>query len=101
MITGGSKGLGLALASEFLALGDEVVIASRNAAACSKAAAELAQQHPQAALFHTNCDVIQPEDVQQLAGYAKQKLGRIDIWVNNAGQEPQQCLCSCSFANQH
>lgn len=85
MITGGSKGLGHALANEFLSMGDEVVIASRNANTCESAVAELRQQHPQGTVFHTRCDVTQPEDVQQLAAEAKKRLGQIDIWVNNAG----------------
>ena len=98
MITGGSRGLGCALANEFLSLGDEVVIASRNATACESAVAELKQQHPQGMVFHTCCDITQPADVQQLAAEAKQKLGQIDIWVNNAGvsQIPKAPLAETS-----
>lgn len=47
--------------------------------------AELQQQHPQGTVLQTSCDVSQIDDVQQLAAFAHQKLGRIDIWVNNAG----------------
>lgn len=86
--------MGRALANEFLSLGDEVVIASRNASARESAVAELQQQHPQGTILQTSCDVSQTSDVQQLAAFAQQKLGQIDIWVNNAGvsQGPKASL---------
>lgn len=98
VITGGSRGLGCALAHEFLSMGDEVVIASRNASACETAAAKLQQQHPQGTVLQHSCDVSQPEDVQQLAAFARQQLGQIDIWVNNAGvsQLPKAPLADTS-----
>lgn len=103
VITGGSKGLGRALADEFLSLGDEVVIASRNASACKSAVAELQQQHPQGTILQTSCDVSQTSDVQQLAAFAQQKLGRIDIWVNNAGvsQVPKASLADTAAEQIH
>ena len=85
VITGGSRGLGCALAHEFLSMGDEVVIASRHPSACETAVANLQQQHPHGTVLQHSCDVSQPDDVQQLAAFARQKLGQIDIWVNNAG----------------
>lgn len=56
--------------------------------------AELLQQHPQGTVLQTSCDISQIDDVQQLAAFAQQKLGRIDIWVNNAGvsQIPKAAL---------
>ena len=62
-----------------------MVIASRNASACESAAAELQQQHPQGTILQSSCDVSQPDEVQQLAEFAQQNLGQVDIWVNNAG----------------
>lgn len=32
-----------------------------------------------------DCDVSNPASVARLASYAKSKLGRIDVWINNAG----------------
>ena len=71
-----------------------MVIASRNVSACESAVAELQQQHPQGTVLQTSCDISQTDDVQQLAAFAQQKLGRIDIWVNNAGvsQVPKASL---------
>lgn len=84
VITGGSKGLGLALANEFLNLGDQVVIAARDQAACAKAAQLLQLEHPGRQVYQTTCDVTKPDHIQQLAVFAREKLGQIDIWVNNA-----------------
>ena len=85
VITGGSRGLGLALANEFVSLGDQVVIAARDEAACAAAVRQLQQHHPQSQVHQTTCDVTQPDQMQHLAAFAKEKLGQIDIWVNNAG----------------
>ena len=85
VITGGSRGLGLALANEFLSLGDQVVIAARDEAACAAAVRQLQQQHPQSQVHQTTCDVTQPDQMQHLAAFAQEKLGQVDIWVNNAG----------------
>jgi len=85
VITGGSRGLGLALANEFVSLGDQVVIAARDEAACAAAVRQLQQHHPQSQVHQTTCDVTQPDQMQHLAAFAKEKLGQVDIWVNNAG----------------
>lgn len=85
VITGGSKGLGYALADHFLSLGDHVIIAARTSSSCEAAARKLQHQHPQQHIFQTTCDVSQSEQVQQLAAFAKGKLGQVDIWINNAG----------------
>jgi len=85
VITGGSRGLGLALANEFVSLGDQVVIAARDEAACAAAVRQLQQHHPQSQVHQTTCDVTQPDQLQHLAAFAKEKFGQVDIWVNNAG----------------
>ena len=33
----------------------------------------------------TDCDVSQPASVARLVTYAQAKLGRVDVWINNAG----------------
>ena len=98
VITGGSKGLGYALAEKFLSVGDHVVIAARTSNTCEASAHELQQQHPEQQVLHTTCDVSQPDQVQQLAAFARSKLGQIDIWVNNAGmsQIPKAPLADTS-----
>ncbi|BDA41255.1 Chlorophyll(ide) b reductase NOL, chloroplastic [Coccomyxa sp. Obi] len=85
VITGSSRGLGYALADQFLALGDDVVVSSRTEQACKEAAEKLAERHPASRVLHFPCDVRNAEEAVALARFAQERLGRLDIWVNNAG----------------
>jgi chlorophyll(ide) b reductase len=57
VITGSSKGLGLALAEHFLSLGDSVVISSRDAQRCAAEADRLAKRYPEATVRSFAADV--------------------------------------------
>jgi len=57
VITGSSKGLGRALADEFLRLGDGVVICSRSQEAVDETAESLSEKHPSMVVRGTVCDV--------------------------------------------
>jgi short-subunit dehydrogenase len=57
VITGSSKGLGLALAEHFLSLGDSVIISSRDAERCTAQAARLAKRYPKATVRSFAADV--------------------------------------------
>ena len=57
VITGSSRGLGYALADEFLRLGDDVVVSSRSERACKAAAEQLAAKHPARTVLPFACDV--------------------------------------------
>ncbi|BAD81513.1 unknown protein [Oryza sativa Japonica Group] len=100
VITGSTRGLGKALAREFLLSGDRVVIASRSPESVLQTINELeeniqeglsvAKKKQREILLHakvvgTSCDVCKPEDVKKLVNFAKDELGSIDIWINNAG----------------
>lgn len=85
VITGSSKGLGLALAEAFLELGDSVCIASRDATRTAEAAAQLQSKFPSQAIFSQVADVRQEAAMEALADYAVKSMGGVDIWVNNAG----------------
>ncbi|KFM23226.1 putative chlorophyll(ide) b reductase NYC1, chloroplastic [Auxenochlorella protothecoides] len=84
VITGGTRGLGLALARQFLALGDDVVICSRHAEAVERTVSALRDAFPGAVVAGAACDVSVPEDVDRLGAEAQEILGGIDIWVANA-----------------
>jgi 3-oxoacyl-[acyl-carrier protein] reductase len=90
VVTGGSKGLGRAIAAELLGEGARVVICSRNEAELWEAAAELARA-PGAepgSVVALRCDVTDPEQVRTFVDAAAAALGDdggIDILVNNAG----------------
>ena len=83
IITGGSKGLGLATAKRFAEAGADVAILARRADVLGEARAALAATGRRIAAIP--CDVATAEGVQRGFDGAMAALGRIDIVVNNAG----------------
>lgn len=87
LITGGSRGLGRAMALAFAHAGADVVIASRKLASCEEAAEEVVRTTGRRALPVT-CHVGDWGQVEQLAARAYDQFGVIDVLVNNAGMSP-------------
>jgi len=86
VVTGGSKGLGKAIAAELLAEGAAVAICSRHADELEEAAAELRAAAGSASqLLALPCDVTDPAQVIDFIAAATAGLGGLDILVNNAG----------------
>jgi 3-oxoacyl-[acyl-carrier protein] reductase len=91
VVTGGSKGLGKAIAAELLAEGARVAICSRNESELWETAAELSKSAGAHAgsVVALRCDVTDPEQVNAFFEAAAAALGEddggIDILVNNAG----------------
>jgi chlorophyll(ide) b reductase len=89
VVTGGSKGIGRALALEFLRAGDRVVICSREAEQCARAAQELERDaglpSGSGRVSGIGADVSKAADVRRLAQFARERLGDVDLWINNAG----------------
>jgi chlorophyll(ide) b reductase len=83
VITGSAGGVGWAYAGEFMDRGYDVVIC--DVKDCAVAAAALEQKHKGGKVFHTQCDVSDSESVQNLAKFAKENLGTVTHWINNAG----------------
>lgn len=84
LITGGSKGLGRAIAQSLAEAGADVAIVSRTLADCRKAATEIAEQSGRrAAAFAV--DVNKSDDLKKAAAEIEASLGPVDILVNNAG----------------
>ena len=84
VITGGSKGLGEAMAAGLASAGADVMIVSRNLDEAQSAADQIAADFGQKAVAH-QCDVSSQADTEALAAAALEQLGRVDILVNNAG----------------
>lgn len=84
LITGGSKGLGKAIAEAFAGAGATVCLASRNLEQCQSVAAELEGKTGSRAIA-LSADVTQSEQVDRLVQDTLSALGQIDILVNNAG----------------
>ena len=83
VITGSTKGIGYGLAEEFLKRGHKVIVSGRTLDALDKAVAALSAKYTNIA--GCLCDVTRFEDHEKLFAFAKDKFGRVDIWINNAG----------------
>jgi NAD(P)-dependent dehydrogenase (short-subunit alcohol dehydrogenase family) len=85
VITGSTKGIGLALAHAFLNLGCSVVIAGRNAEHLKHALTHLENHFSKEKFIGSCCDVTQIADLQALWDGAIQHFGQVKVWINNAG----------------
>jgi NAD(P)-dependent dehydrogenase (short-subunit alcohol dehydrogenase family) len=83
VITGGTRGLGLAIARKYAASGAGVVVTSRTQAAVEQVVTDLRQLGFQAG--GKPCNVSDLSQLEELASYVLATFGRMDIWVNNAG----------------
>lgn len=82
-ITGGSRGLGLALALEYARRGANIAICARDMPALETAAARIRQVGVQVEAIA--CDIREPSEIRGALARAYNVLGRMDILVNNAG----------------
>ena len=82
LVTGGSRGIGLAISTAFASAGASVAIIYRaNDAAAAAALAQL----PGAGHSIHRADIADPEHVRLIVDAAAEKLGGLDIVINNAG----------------
>jgi len=91
LVTGGSKGLGKAMARGFADAGANVVISSRHENELKAAAAEI-QKGLDVKVAHFVADMTRRDQVQGLAASALRAMGRVDILVNNAGSNKPQAI---------
>jgi len=87
VVTGGTRGLGLAMARGFAQAGAQVVIVSRKADACDEVVAALRAEGGRAT--GCACHVGQWDRLEELVDEVHAEFGAIDVLVNNAGMSPQ------------
>ena len=85
LITGGSKGIGLACAKGFLAEGAKVAIVSRSKVNLVAADRQLKAAGQSAEVVKVAADLIDPANARRMAAEVEQALGPIDVLVNSAG----------------
>lgn len=84
VITGSAAGVGYAYAGEFVKRGYDVVITDIKD--CSTAVKSLKTRYPDGGnIYSIQCDVSNSDSMEKLGKFAKEKLGTIGYWINNAG----------------
>lgn len=88
LVTGGSRGLGFAIASRFAERPVNLILAARDLAELEKAQRSLLEKHAHLRpenFYLVAADLSRPEECQRMVAEAFSRFGRIDILVNNAG----------------
>ena len=88
VITGASRGIGKALACTVAGLGANLSIAARSFKPLEVTAQEIAAEY-KVEVLPVACDVMKLEDLENLVVKTKEKFGKIDILINNAGVSSQ------------
>ncbi len=86
VITGGTRGLGLAMAKGFAEQGADLVITSRHLEQCEEAAGEIVKLGRRALPYA--CHVGRWSELDGLVEAAYREFGKVDVLVNNAGMSP-------------
>lgn len=84
VVTGGTRGIGRAIAAALLSQGGDVLICGRSGSEAERVAAELGRPGP-GKCAGTACDVRQFDQVEAMLGRVVQVFGGLDVLVNNAG----------------
>src|ERR1700719_2587105 len=86
VVTGGSQGLGLAVAEEYAKSGADVTTLARDQGALNEAKARIQAGAPGRKVAAISCDVSIAADIRKTCDQIISEFGKIDIFVNNAGQ---------------
>jgi len=87
LVTGGSRGIGSAIATALAEQGAQVVISSRKQADLNEEAERINAQYPEKATAIA-AHAGRPEDLERLVSTVMERFSRIDILVNNAATNP-------------
>jgi NAD(P)-dependent dehydrogenase (short-subunit alcohol dehydrogenase family) len=83
VVTGGSRGIGLAIARQLAIDGCHVTIAGRDPQALKRAVAQFQSEGLE--IESQSCDVASEKDVENIFSKVQQRFGKLDYLVNNAG----------------
>jgi NAD(P)-dependent dehydrogenase (short-subunit alcohol dehydrogenase family) len=102
VVTGGSRGIGRAVAGGFAAMGAHVVVASRKADACERAASEIRAEGGSAIAVPAHMGSL--DDIAALVAATVAEFGGLDIVVNNAANplaQPIGSITADALAKSH
>jgi 3-oxoacyl-[acyl-carrier protein] reductase len=85
VVTGSTSGIGRAIAVALAREGADVLVHGRNAEAAAAVAADIASLGRRAPIVLA--DLAQPAQIERLVDEAWAALGRVDLWINNAGAD--------------
>ena len=88
VVTGASKGLGLAIANKFAddKRSHTLLLCARNTALLQQVATDMQARYPHAIILARPCDMSKKEEVLLFATWILKTIAKVDILVNNAGQ---------------
>jgi short-subunit dehydrogenase len=84
LVTGGSSGIGLALAHEFARHSQAIVLIARTPSRLETAAHEILQRHPNVRVEQLDLDISRPEAIEVLSSWLAEQRLYCDVLVNNA-----------------
>jgi Tropinone reductase 1 len=99
LITGATKGIGKAIAEEFLALGANVMIVARNADELDNLLRKWQDQ--QLLVIGAVADISKPADCERVAQHVETNWGKLDILVNNVGTNIRKKTTAYSASEYH
>jgi NAD(P)-dependent dehydrogenase (short-subunit alcohol dehydrogenase family) len=88
IVTGGSRGIGEAIARTFAAHGARVVVASRKVEGVQAVAASIAKEHGEGRALAVAAHTGKEDDCVRLVRETVERFGKVDVLVNNAGTNP-------------
>jgi NAD(P)-dependent dehydrogenase (short-subunit alcohol dehydrogenase family) len=103
LITGGSRGLGLALARRLAAEGAKLTLLARDGEELQRASRLIRDTHPNAPILTVTCDVTQDHQVADALKRVRNTFGGLDMVINNAGSilvGPYECMTKEDFEAQ-
>ncbi|MEK6674748.1 MAG: SDR family oxidoreductase [Planctomycetota bacterium] len=90
IVTGGGRGIGRAVCTRFASAGAQVIAAARTVAELDETCRTIQSSGGRCEACAT--DVCSPDDIDALIDRTRQRFGRIDVLVNNAGIAPQSAI---------
>lgn len=99
VVTGGTRGIGLAIVKKFLSNGAKVILCGSRQETADKAVAELKAADPNAAVEGIAPSLTDPVSVAESFEKVRDKYGKLDILVNNAGISARESIYEYNTAD--